>query len=249
MAPTTTDPSAIPSIVTWFALNIIIGNLNGWILKGSGRFAYPALLTFVHMLVCHVLADLCLHTVMRPENPRPITSAQLWKVRKLSCVFAASVAAGNIALQYIYVSFSQMVTAAGPLFTILLMYSMTGKRYSRGAYASMVPMCGGVMMCTAGEINFHWLGFTAVVAATLLRGVKSIIQGRLLTAPEDKFDSLTLLFHMSACSLAPLGGARPQTHHPDPAQPTLQAASRDTWRWSSHARGSVRDTLRGRLPL
>ena len=85
------------------------------------------------------------------------------------------------------------------------MYSMTGKRYSRAAYASMVPMCGGVMMCTAGELNFHWLGFLCVVLATLLRGVKSIIQGRLLTSPEDKFDSLTLLFHMSGCSIAPLG--------------------------------------------
>ena len=54
----------------------------------------------------------------------------------------ASVACGNIALQYIYVSFAQMVTAAGPLFTIMLMYTMTGKRYSKEAYASMIPMCG-----------------------------------------------------------------------------------------------------------
>ena len=60
-------------------------------------------------------------------------------------------------------------------------------------------------MCTAGEVNFNLIGFAAVVAATLLRGVKSILQGRLLTAPEDKFDSLTLLYHMSRCSIPPLG--------------------------------------------
>ena len=36
--------------------------------------------------------------------------------------------------------------------------------------------CGGVMLCTAGELNFHALGFAAVVASTLLRGVKSILQ-------------------------------------------------------------------------
>ena len=71
-----------------------------------------------------------------------------------------------------------MVTTAGPLFTILLMYSMTGKRYSPGAWGSMVPMCGGVMMCTAAEFNFHPVGFGAVIAATLLRGVKSIVQQR-----------------------------------------------------------------------
>ena len=197
--------SALPSISAWFVLNIIIGNLNGWILRGG--FDYPVLLlTTVHMIVCWVLAGVSLVSCMHPgQAARPANLASIRKVRMLSLAFCASVACGNIALQYIYVSFAQMVTAAGPLFTIMLMYTMTGKRYSRAAYASMLPMCGGVMMCTAGELNFHWLGFFAVVAATLLRGVKSIIQGRLLTSPEDKFDSLTLLFHMSGCSIAPLG--------------------------------------------
>ena len=68
----------------------------------------------------------------------------------------------------------QMVTAASPLFTMALMFLATGKRYSRTATCAMVPMCGGVMMCTAGELNFHMLGFLACIAATILRGVKSI---------------------------------------------------------------------------
>ena len=202
--PDTTEASALPAIVTWFILNIIIGNLNGWILRHG--FTYPVLLTVVHMICCWVLAGVSLLTCMHPGSAaRPVNRNAMRKVRILSLAFCASVASGNIALNYIYVSFAQMVTAAGPLFTIGLMYAMTGKRYSRGAYASMVPMCGGVMMCTAGELNFHILGFLAVVAATLLRGVKSIIQGRLLTNPEDKFDSLTLLYHMSGCSILPLG--------------------------------------------
>ena len=240
MAPQSTPASAVPAITAWFVLNIIIGNLNGWILRNG--FTYPVLLTVVHMVCCWLLAGASLLSCMHPgEAARPANRNAIRKVRVLSLAFCASVASGNIALQYIYVSFAQMVTAAGPLFTIMLMYTMSGKRYSRGAYASMVPMCGGVMMCTAGEVsarrartrgrharrhllrhlrfgrasaerpcrrlalprstctraraqvNFHWLGFAAVVAATVLRGVKSIIQGRLLTSPEDKFDSLTLL--------------------------------------------------------
>ena len=171
----------------------VIGNLNGWILRDG--FSYPVLLTTVHMICCWALAGLSLMTCMRQPDARPAQARAIAKVRWLSLAFCASVACGNIALQYIYVSFAQMVTAAGPLFTIGLMYTMAGKRYSKEAYASMLPMCGGVMMCTAGEINFSVFGFAAIVAATLLRGVKSIIQGRLLTAPEDKFDSLTLLYH------------------------------------------------------
>eukprot|EP00964_Phaeocystis_antarctica_P116984 scaffold80851_cov60-Phaeocystis_antarctica.AAC.1 len=65
----------------------------------------------------------------------------------------------------------------------------------------MLPMCGGVMMCTAVEINFHPVGFGAVILATLLRGVKSIVQQRLLTSPEEKLDSMSLLYHMSGPSV------------------------------------------------
>jgi len=103
------------------------------------------------------------------------------------------------------VSFAQMITASSPFFTMVLMYAMAGKRYSRAAYASMLPMCGGVMLCTAGELNFSMVGFVTVVASTLLRGVKSIVQGRLLTAEEDRLDATTLLYHMSRSSVLPLG--------------------------------------------
>eukprot|EP00322_Chrysochromulina_rotalis_P003307 CAMPEP_0115828786 /NCGR_PEP_ID=MMETSP0287-20121206/754_1 /TAXON_ID=412157 /ORGANISM="Chrysochromulina rotalis, Strain UIO044" /LENGTH=302 /DNA_ID=CAMNT_0003282015 /DNA_START=1 /DNA_END=909 /DNA_ORIENTATION=- len=224
-------PSAdvVMPVTAWFALNIVIGNLNGWILRDG--FSYPVLLTTVHMFCCWVLAGICLIFFMRRPDARPARARAIAKVRRLSVSFCASVACGNIALQYIYVSFAQMVTAAGPLFTIGLMYSMAGKRYSREAYASMLPMCGGVMMCTAGELNFNLIGFLAVVAATLLRGVKSIIQGRLLTEPEDKFESLTLLYHMAGCSIPPLGAYAALMEHAALYDPLLRGEGA-LWRWS-----------------
>ena len=192
------------SVVSWFLLNIAIGNLNGWILKHHG-FSYPVVLTAVHMLCCWLLSAVCLVTILPPADPRPTPVGTVAKVRTLALAFCASVALGNIALRYIYVSFAQMVSAASPFFTMLLMGAMVGKRYSLAQYSAIVPMCGGVMMCTVGEINFHMLGFTAVVASTLLRGVKSILQGRLLTAPEERLDAMLLLYHMSRESLLPLG--------------------------------------------
>jgi len=187
----------------WFGLNIAISNLNGWVLRNG--FRYPVLLTITHMVCCWTLAGASLLSCMRPHAAHPIGIAAIRKVHTLSIAFCGSVACGNVALRFIYVSFAQMVTAAGPLFTMILMYSMAGKRYSRAAYASMVPMCGGVMLCTAGELNFSVCGFTAVVSATVLRGVKTILQARLLTGAQEKFDSLTLLYHMSKSSIAPLG--------------------------------------------
>ena len=106
-----------------------------------------------------------------------------------------------------------MVSAATPLFTIILMRTMAGRKYSTGAYLSMIPMCGGVMMCVGGEINFHALGFAAVVASALLRGVKSILQGWLLTEPDEKLDSITLLYYMSRSSIVLLGAFSAATEY------------------------------------
>jgi len=249
-----TDFGTVAAIASWFALNVVIGTLNGWILRRQA-FHYPALLTLVHMLVCWLLAGLTLRFT-RLDEP-PASARALRKVRKLALVFCASVGCGNIALNRIYVSFAQMVTAAGPLFTIGLMYvqitvdmvsrrdglmtagtfpiryTMTGKRYSAPAYLSMIPMCGGVMLCTAGEINFDMLGFVAVVSATLLRGVKSIVQAALLTADEEKFDSLSLLYHMSRYSVLPLGVYAALVERGALSDPELRL-------WGELSRGSMR---------
>mmetsp|Transcript_35241 Transcript_35241/g.74033 ORF Transcript_35241/g.74033 Transcript_35241/m.74033 type:complete len:301 (+) Transcript_35241:354-1256(+) len=213
--------AAATAVVCWFILNISIGNLNGWILKHHS-LSYPVMLTTVHMLCCWALSAISLLFFMRPAEPQSASRSTIEKVQTLSYAFCASVACGNMALQYIFVSFAQMVTAASPLFTACLMFLMTGKRYSKLAYFSLLPMCGGVMLCTAGEINFNIVGFSLVIISTLLRGVKSIVQGKLLTAPEERLDALTLLYHMSRSSVVPLGAYAAAFEYPAIHDPLLR---------------------------
>ncbi|EOD08723.1 hypothetical protein EMIHUDRAFT_258161 [Emiliania huxleyi CCMP1516] len=143
------------SVVSWFLLNIAIGNLNGWILKHHG-FSYPVVLTAVHMLCCWLLSAVCLVTILPPADPRPTPVGTVAKVRTLALAFCASVALGNIALRYIYVSFAQMVSAASPFFTMLLMGAYGRQAIlPRASYSAIVPMCGGVYVCaTVGELYF-----------------------------------------------------------------------------------------------
>eukprot|EP00908_Phaeocystis_cordata_P007588 Transcript_18242.p2 GENE.Transcript_18242~~Transcript_18242.p2 ORF type:complete len:201 (-),score=54.54 Transcript_18242:478-1080(-) len=160
------------------------------------------MLTTIHMIVCWACSGLALQTeTFRPKQSAAVGALLRRKVAGLALAFCLSVTCGNVALRFIFVSFAQMVTAASPLFTMALMYLYTGKRYSRAATLSMLPMCGGVMLCVHGETNFHVVGFGAVILATLLRGIKSILQQRLLTSPEEKLDSMSLLFYMSGPSI------------------------------------------------
>lgn len=198
------------AVASWFALNIAIASVNKWVISVD-HFVYPAILTVVHMVCSYALSAFCLATCLRPSNPKAPSAETLRKVRMLSLTFCGSVFCGNLALKYVWVSFQQMVTAASPLMTLLLAKMLTDKAFSRLAHLSMLPMCGGVMLCVAGELrvlsadrSFSWLGLGLIVASTALRGVKSIMQGALLTSDEDKLDALSLLQHMSRYSIAML---------------------------------------------
>mmetsp|Transcript_8431 Transcript_8431/g.24711 ORF Transcript_8431/g.24711 Transcript_8431/m.24711 type:complete len:233 (-) Transcript_8431:62-760(-) len=124
-------------------------------------------------------------------------------VRKLSVAFCFSVFCGNMALQFVFVSFAQMVGAASPLVTLVLSKVISTKEYSALAYFSMLPMCGGVMLCVKGELNYSSVGLALLISSSVLRGVKSIMQGALLTSsdPAEKLDALSLLKHMSKYSI------------------------------------------------
>lgn len=51
-------------------------------------------------------------------------------------------------------------------------------------------------MCVMDEMNFNLIGATSCVGAAVLRGMKSIMQARLLSGSQ-KLDSVELLYHMS----------------------------------------------------
>lgn len=205
-APDADAPSLLcklTAILSWFVLNIMIASINKWVISVD-HFEYPALLTLIHMICSCMLSAISLATCLPPERKEPPRPETLDGVRKLSVTFCASVFFGNQALAYVEVSLKEMVTAASPLMTMLLAIGITGKRYSGLAYWSMLPMCGGVMLCVKGELGFSWVGLALIVASTALRGVKSIMQGTLLTNREDKLDSLSLLYHMSKYSIVML---------------------------------------------
>merc|ERR550525_741942 len=63
----------------------------------------------------------------------------------------------------------------------------------------MVIISSGLVVCSAREANFNAYGAFFVLGATVMRGVKSVIQDRLL-GPNEKLDSVTLLLYMAPWS-------------------------------------------------
>ena len=171
-------------------------SVNKWLFFAYD-FRYPFLLTCSHMVACHILSGFALRfTSLGAKASGDPSPAVLHKVWLLSVAFCLSVAAGNVALKFIYVSFAQMIgasegarrvrvmvarlsplqpapaAAATPMVTTIMSRVLTGKRHHRMVYVAMVPMSLGCILCVKGEVNFHMIGFLALVVATLLRGVK-----------------------------------------------------------------------------
>ncbi|CAH1233147.1 SLC35E4 [Branchiostoma lanceolatum] len=188
------------SILAWFALGIGMTNVNKWILSHHS-FPYPLFLTTLHMLASFLVDYVVIRfTDLGAAYGEPDKRLQLpkqleRKILILSVVFSTSVALGNVGLNYLYVSFTKMIAATAPLFTIILARVLMGVRPSKYVYCSMVPICMGALLNTVGEVNFHMLGFIATLLSTILRAAKSILQGVLLK--DERMDSIRLLYHMS----------------------------------------------------
>ena len=65
---------------------------------------------------------------------------------------------------------------------------------------ALAPVVLGALMTALGEVNFHLLGFTLACGACLCRAGKSVSQGRLLSAEDERLDAVNLMAHMCPIS-------------------------------------------------
>eukprot|EP00931_Biecheleriopsis_adriatica_P073586 TRINITY_DN47842_c0_g1_i1.p1 TRINITY_DN47842_c0_g1~~TRINITY_DN47842_c0_g1_i1.p1 ORF type:complete len:394 (+),score=59.22 TRINITY_DN47842_c0_g1_i1:111-1184(+) len=196
-------------VLAWFALNISIASSTKWIFvdgniciegKGCKLFKFPITITIIHMLFSWFLCTIQIFYVRGGLKTKLTLSKQVQLIAPLSLCFALSVVMGNMSLKYIYPSFNQMLGAMSPLITVLLAVLLERKQFSLNTWVSMPVICIGLCLCSLKELNFNYLGAFFATGATVLRALKSIIQGRLLVSPDQKMDSVTLLYYMSPLS-------------------------------------------------
>lgn len=181
----------ITAIVCWYASNTGLLILNKWLLSSYG-FRQPVSLTLCHMLACTAMGSLS--TAVGLVTPQPMRSPeQFRKIAALATVFCLSVVLGNVGLRFIPLSFSQAIGATTPVFTAVLAVVMMRKYEAPMVYFALLPVVIGIVIATGAEPSFNMMGFTAVVIATAMRALKSVLQGILLSDASEKMDSMNLL--------------------------------------------------------
>ncbi|XP_034047962.1 solute carrier family 35 member E4 isoform X2 [Thalassophryne amazonica] len=197
----------LSAVIVWLVTGTTISSLNKWIFAVY-NFRYPLLLSALHMLTAIVVDyGLIKLRVIHHGDPveQDLSINAKCKVFLLSLTFCSSIAFGNIGLNYVQLSFAQMIYTTTPLFTLIISTLILGKQHHIIKYTAMMPICLGASFSIMGEVQFDQTGCFFVVAATMLRGVKSVQQSILLQ--EEKINSVFLLYLMSIPSFCILAVA------------------------------------------
>jgi len=96
----------------------------------------------------------------------------------------ATVLLGLVALNYVEVSFTETVKSSAPAFTVLISRLLIGERHVKpavnphffafsgevtGLYVnlSLLPVMGGLALCSANELSFNMMGFMAAIGTNV----------------------------------------------------------------------------------
>lgn len=166
----------LSAVVVWLVTGTTISSLNKWIFAVY-NFRYPLLLSALHMLTA-IVVGVIKYWFVRNHGvaEQDLTSSAKCKVFLLSLTFCASIAFGNVGLNYVQLSFAQMIYTTTPIFTLAISSLVLGKQHHVLKYTAMMPICLGASFSIMGEVQFDQTGCLFVLAATMLRGVKSIQQ-------------------------------------------------------------------------
>ncbi|XP_041754083.1 solute carrier family 35 member E4-like [Coregonus clupeaformis] len=199
----------LSAVIVWLVTGTTISSLNKWIFAVY-NFRYPLLLSALHMLTAIVVDYGLIKLRMLQhkggvDKQKDLTTSAKCKVFLLSLTFCASIAFGNVGLNYVQLSFAQMIYTTTPIFTLAISTLILGKQHHILKYTAMMPICLGASFSIMGEVQYDQTGCFFVFAATMLRGVKTIQQSMLLQ--EEKINSVFLLYLMSIPSFCILAVA------------------------------------------
>lgn len=189
------------TVLAWLGTGSTMAGLNKWIFATHG-FRYPLLLSALHML-SGVAVGYPLGWARGPAPPAPRPRARIYL---LSLTFCTSVGLGNLGLSYVQLDVAQAVATTTPLVTLLLSGLLGGRRHHPLQYVAMGPVCAGAACSIAGGLRFHQPGCAFLLAATVLRSLKSLQQ--------SKCHLLVPVLHAALPPLACMGLLVPPQCHP-----------------------------------
>jgi drug/metabolite transporter (DMT)-like permease len=185
----------------WYACSSVTSTLNKAILN---EFPRPVTVTLVSFLLT-VVVGLAFGAALPFAQPQRPTARLVRILLPYSACRVASHSAASLALSLMPVSLMHTVKAIGPLFTVALSRLFLGARVSPRVLLSLVPICGGILLACASDVEFRLGGAVAAVFSVLALAFQAILSKGIFV--HSDLTEFSLLFYSSLTSavlLAPL---------------------------------------------
>ncbi|OBS80833.1 hypothetical protein A6R68_20968 [Neotoma lepida] len=184
---------ALIYLTLWFFFSFCTLFLNKYIL--SLLEGEPSMLGAVQMLsttligCVKIFVPCCLHQhKTRLSYPPNFVMTMLF----VGLMRFATVVLGLVSLKNVAVSFAETVKSSAPIFTVIM------SRMILGEYTVM----GGLALCTATEISFNILGFSAALSTNIMDCLQNVFSKKLLSGDKYRFSAPELQFYTSAAAVA-----------------------------------------------
>lgn len=159
----------------WYWANTLFNVYNKQVLK---VFPYPLTCTVVQFAVAGAfMAGLWLARVK--EAPK-VNRFLMRYSAPLAVLHAAGFLLTNMSLGKVSVAFTHTVKSTEPFFSVALTPSILGDVPTWGILGSLFPIVAGVVLASATDVSFNWIGFFAAVGSNLAMQSRNVLSKKLM---------------------------------------------------------------------
>jgi len=187
--------------VLWYAFNIIFNILNKSTLN---IFPKPWLLSTIQ-LGAGVLWMMGMWVLRLQPVPR-ITPRLLRVLAPIALFHVVAHVSACVSFSKMAVSFTHVIKASEPVFTVLVSSIFMGKSFSGMTYLSLVPIVCGCSLAAMKEISFAWGGLSGALISNLGTVLRSICSKQLMDEFKeiDGINTYALISAIGLVYLAPV---------------------------------------------
>ncbi|XP_072888536.1 solute carrier family 35 member E2A isoform X2 [Hemitrygon akajei] len=160
---------AMSYLSLWFFFSFCTLFLNKYILTLLER--EPGMLGAVQILTTTIIGcfkmyvPCCLYQ-HKPRNEYPPNFIMIMLF--VGLMRFATVVLGLVSLKNVAVSFAETVKSSAPIFTVIMSRFILGEYTGLWVNLSLMPIMGGLALCTVTEISFNMLGFSAALSTNVM---------------------------------------------------------------------------------
>merc|ERR1719204_2241413 len=172
-------------------------------------FNFPKFVTAVHLLISSSAAfTVIIYRRCKTGDPIPVPTKDelLYGIIPIASTFGLSIASENSALVFVSAAFSEVVASTNPVMSFILTWA-----FGLGCEPKLLPPIAvvvlGCLVSVEGELHFSMLGLALLLLSVFFRGLKAVMQQKLMTgSTKEKFDPVTLMAWSCLVAFFVVGG-------------------------------------------